>query len=53
MSVNEQMPEETPKLFDAFISYSSHDSNVATRLEEDLRQEATTWLSPSRTRAEG
>ena len=45
MSVNEQTPEETPKLFDAFISYSSHDSNVATRLEEDLRQEGfEVWL---------
>ena len=45
MSVNEQTPQETPKLFDAFISYSSHDSNVATRLEEDLRQEGfEVWL---------
>ena len=45
MSVKDQMPEETPKLFDAFISYSSHDSNVATRLEEELRQEGfVVWL---------
>ena len=47
MSVNEQIPEETPKLFDAFISYSSHDSNVATRLEEELRQEGfvVCWIN--------
>ena len=45
MSVNEQMPEETPRLFDAFISYSSLDSDVATRLEEDLKQEGfEVWL---------
>ena len=45
MSVNEQMSEETPKLFDAFISYSSHDSDVATRLEEGLKQEGfEVWL---------
>ena len=40
-----KMPEETPKLFDAFISYSSHDSDVATRLEEGLKQEGfEVWL---------
>ena len=45
MFVNAQMPEETSKLYDAFISYSSHDSNAATRLAEELEQEGfVVWL---------
>ncbi len=45
MPVNHEMPEETPKLYDAFISYSHHDSGAATRLADELEQEGfVVWL---------
>ena len=45
MPVDDEMPEETQKLYDAFISYSHHDRDAAMRLAEGLEQEGFVfWL---------
>ena len=45
MAVNSEMPDATLKLNDAFISHSSHDSEVAIRLANELEQaDFSVWL---------
>ena len=45
MAVNGEMPDATLKLYDAFISHSRHDSEVAIRLANELEQaDFSVWL---------
>ena len=45
MPINKEIPEETSKLYDAFISHSSLDSDVAIRLANELEQKGFfVWL---------
>ena len=45
MAVNGEMPDTTLKLYDAFISHSSHDSEVAICLANELEQaDFSVWL---------
>ena len=45
MAANNRMPNRTIKLYDAFISYSSDDSDIAQRLANELEQaDFAVWL---------